>query len=336
MRNKKIFVIFLVFIFGAIFLIQPVTANGSTMTISTIAEKDSYVDTYSPGANFGGVNYLYAGIDYSYDLKESYFYFNFSDKPSNYKKAEISLDIWGVSKTVYLNVCLIEESWDEYTITWMNKPEYGEHITTLLVPSSNIYKIDITNYIEGRNNISICLYTGDYLMDDYIFINSREGYYSWAPEDAPQLIWTYETEPPNQPPTATIDSITPNPAEQGVDTISFSGYGIDTDGTIVAYEWSSSKDGVLSSLSSFNKSASDFSVGTHTIYFKVKDNDGVWSSKVSEILTIMIYGNDDGNDDSNGNGEPEPEPDIIAGFNLLILLGIIGIATPILIKKIKK
>ena len=90
----------------------------------------------------------------------------------------------------------------------------------------------------------------------------------------------------NNPPTAIIDSITPDPAEQGTDIVSFIGHGTDTDGSVVAYNWRSSIDGQLSTSASFNKPASELSVGTHTIYFKVQDDDGAWSTEDTEDLTI--------------------------------------------------
>lgn len=106
----------------------------------------------------------------------------------------------------------------------------------------------------------------------------------------------------NQIPTATIISISPNPATQGVDTVSFSGSGIDTDGTIIEYKWSSSKDGDLSVLNSFSMSANNLSIGEHTIYFKVKDNNEVWSD--TDSLTLTIEEALDG--DGNGNGVDVP------------------------------
>jgi len=103
----------------------------------------------------------------------------------------------------------------------------------------------------------------------------------------PGDIWDFTTgEGPNQPPTAYIDSITPNPATQGTDTVSFTGHGTDSDGSVVAYNWRSSKDGQLSTSSSFNKPASALSMGTHTIYFKVRDNYGDWSTEDTRTLTI--------------------------------------------------
>jgi len=88
----------------------------------------------------------------------------------------------------------------------------------------------------------------------------------------------------NQNPVAHIDSISPNPATQG-QTINFNGNGVD-DGTIEDWEWDSSKDGVLSSSEDF--SSSSLSVGTHTIKFRVKDNENQWSEYVEKTLTINL------------------------------------------------
>ncbi len=87
----------------------------------------------------------------------------------------------------------------------------------------------------------------------------------------------------NIEPTATIDSISPNPASVG-ETISFSGYGTDSDGTIIGYNWSSSIEGDINDLSSF--SMDSLSQGQHTISFSVQDNEGMWSDAATEILVI--------------------------------------------------
>ena len=118
--------------------------------------------------------------------------------PNNWVKAEISLDIWGIFQTLTLSFCIIEEVWDENTMTFVNKPIKGLDITDLLITQSGVYKIDISEYIQGRNDVSICVYihTDDYI-NDYAYITSREGYISEV--YAPQLIWTYETEATNEP-----------------------------------------------------------------------------------------------------------------------------------------
>jgi len=87
----------------------------------------------------------------------------------------------------------------------------------------------------------------------------------------------------NTPPTATIDSITPSPANPG-QSVTFTGHGTDTEGTITAYEWTSSIDGAIGTAASF--STSTLSSGTHTISFRVKDNGGLWSSAVTSPLVV--------------------------------------------------
>ena len=87
----------------------------------------------------------------------------------------------------------------------------------------------------------------------------------------------------NTPPAAIIDSITPNPALPG-QTVTFTGHGTDSDGSIAAYEWKSGIAGLLGSLSTF--STATLAEGTHTITLRVQDNEGAWSSAVSRTLQV--------------------------------------------------
>ena len=93
------------------------------------------------------------------------------------------------------------------------------------------------------------------------------------------------TLPENVPPTAYIDSISPNPTTRG-DTISFSGHGSDPDGSVAAYKWRSSIDGSISTSASFT--ISTLAVGTHTVYFSVQDNSGSWSNEATAIVTVNV------------------------------------------------
>ncbi|MDP6534692.1 MAG: PKD domain-containing protein, partial [Candidatus Poseidoniia archaeon] len=89
----------------------------------------------------------------------------------------------------------------------------------------------------------------------------------------------------NRPPTATIDSSTPSSARFDAE-VTFSGTGSDSDGTVVAYEWSCDIDGFLSDEEDF--STTGLTVGTHNISFRVQDNDGEWSSWFPGIQ-LWIY-----------------------------------------------
>jgi len=89
----------------------------------------------------------------------------------------------------------------------------------------------------------------------------------------------------NQIPIAYVPSIAPAIAYVG-DSVTLSGDGTDTDGVIVGYYWRSNLDGYLSTQQSFTTKT--LSVGTHTIYFKVLDDDGAWSSEQSSSVTINV------------------------------------------------
>ena len=66
------------------------------------------------------------------------------------------------------------------------------------------------------------------------------------------------------------------------------GNGSDSDGQVVGYNWRSSRDGELSTQARFN--TRNLSVGQHTIYFKVQDNDGDWSEEITRKVTVRKRG----------------------------------------------
>ncbi len=86
------------------------------------------------------------------------------------------------------------------------------------------------------------------------------------------------------PPEATIDSITPDLAIEG-ERIRFSGHGWNYT-SIIVYAWRSSIDGEFYNGTDSEIECDELSKGTHTIYFKVQDDHGVWSEEVASILTI--------------------------------------------------
>ncbi|MHB8108976.1 MAG: golvesin C-terminal-like domain-containing protein [Syntrophorhabdaceae bacterium] len=87
----------------------------------------------------------------------------------------------------------------------------------------------------------------------------------------------------NQPPAAFIESITPSPANTG-ESVTFSGRGADSDGTITGYQWNSSIDGIIGTQATFSKS--DLSSGSHTITFLVKGDDNIVSEASTSALIV--------------------------------------------------
>jgi hypothetical protein len=90
---------------------------------------------------------------------------------------------------------------------------------------------------------------------------------------------------PNQAPVAHIDSITPTTQYVG-HPVSLTGHGSDIDGTIIAYKWRSNINGVFGALNTITTDS--LSVGIHTIFFSVQDDDGIWSPEVQATLTIFV------------------------------------------------
>lgn len=110
-----------------------------------------------------------------------------------------------------------------------------------------------------------------------IYFKAQDNNGAWSPELSTQLVVNSEV-------TAIIDSITPNPSTKGK-KVTFVGHGTDiAGGSIVAYNWRSSKNGQLSTAASF--SSSSLSRGTHTIYFKAQNSSGVWSPEVSRQVVV--------------------------------------------------
>jgi len=89
---------------------------------------------------------------------------------------------------------------------------------------------------------------------------------------------------PNQIPTAYILDPTTAVTKYYGEDITFLGDWSD-DGEVVEFSWRSDVDGNLSESIQFTKN--DLKVEQHTIYFKVRDDYGEWSSEVSIVVTIL-------------------------------------------------
>ena len=95
-------------------------------------------------------------------------------------------------------------------------------------------------------------------------------------------------EPILNKPLATIVSISPNPVILSAldDTgVTFVGKGDSENGYILEYDWGSSIDGFLSSEKTFT--TKNLSLGNHTIFFKVLNDEHVWSEKATTVLSVV-------------------------------------------------
>ena len=142
------------------------------------------------------------------------------------------------------------------------------------------------NWYEWRSDLDGPLYSGpDPQFDDpdlsngthLIFLRVRDNYDVWS-DEVSSSITVYGK------PRARIVSISPNPALIG-ENVFYRGSGTD-EGDIERYAWRSSLDGEFYNDTGSAFSDANLSLGIHTIFLKVRDNDGIWSDEVSRKLTI--------------------------------------------------
>jgi len=156
--------------------------------------------------------------------------------------------------------------------------------TVYFIGTSPEYSV-IARYL-WHSNIDGELYNGT--SDNFTLSNLSLGNHtiSLSVQDT-NGVWSTEVSTPitiHSRPIAIIDLISPDPAFEG-ETVSFEGHGTD-DGFIARYVWRSSIDDEIYEGSESSFTHFDLSVGNHTIYFKVMDNNWIWSEEATLNLTV--------------------------------------------------
>ncbi len=211
-RTKLSIMIGLIFLGISICFIQSVQGTIRQTTISDYAFQDSVTSSGLPDVPIGAIqNTTAAGYNIAGNYLEAYFQFNLTNKPTNFLKAELSLWLWDKAFSgpdLNLTIVLIEDSWDELTLTLNNAPSKGQVMGNILYINNNggLHKLDITSFVQARTNISVCVY-----MEAGNFVNNSADMYSsefyHLAEQIPQIIWTFEKD-------ATIEVINPLSSSQ--------------------------------------------------------------------------------------------------------------------------
>jgi len=144
----------------------------------------------------------------------------------------------------------------------------------------------ITRYVWRSSNDGDLYDGGSDEFSSYELTNGTHTIFLKVLDDQDE--WSEETSKNleiNGKPAAHIDSISPNP-EIAEKPVTFNGHGTD-DGSIEEYQWRSSKDDVIYLGVENEFTSSDLTVGKHTIYLTVRDDDGAWSSEDSELIEIL-------------------------------------------------
>ena len=110
---------------------------------------DSYVSSREHTENYGNATNLKVAKDQGSGnyLYESYLFFNISEKPNEFIKAEISLRLFAWSSGTSITVSLINSSWEESTIIWDNKPSHDDVLESFIWTGYGIKKIEMNSMI---------------------------------------------------------------------------------------------------------------------------------------------------------------------------------------------
>ena len=139
---------------------------------------------------------------------------------------------------------------------------------------------------EWTSNVDGLLSTNGSFDSDDLSVGNHTISFRVQDDDGAWSDYAYhdlEIEGVNDPPQIWSIDVGPNPAYENV-RVYFDSDSEDTDGEIVAFEWTSDVDGLLSTKNSFDSDG--LSVGAHTISFRVQDNDGAWSDYAYQDLMI--------------------------------------------------
>lgn len=170
-----------------------------------------------------------------------------------------------------------------------NPSRYGNNVTFIAEASDedgHIVRYSWTSSLDGElYNGTEFNFSNDTLSigNHSITLRVQDDNLTWSPEVSETI--KVKANLTNSPPSATILIITPSPVEHRSD-VTFDADGIDHDGEIIRFSWRSSIDGSLYNGTNGTIILDFLSVGNHTIYLRVMDNNDTWSEEVSDSLDV--------------------------------------------------
>lgn len=157
----------------------------------------------------------------------------------------------------------------------------GNGITDKLGGNITAYEWSLNNSILSNEktyntqNLSVGIHT--------IQFRVKDNYGKWSKPNISDIKVLF-----NNPPVARIDSIHPGTNVFNGTLMNFAGIGTDPDknDSIAAYEWSINNS-ILNGKETF--AIQNLLIGTHALYFRVRDNHGKWSVPATAVFTIYPY-----------------------------------------------
>ncbi len=183
------------FLYGIDHNINPVQGSAGIATVSTIADKDSYVIDLLPLGNYGSEEDFWVMWDLTILMgkRTAFLHFPFTDKPDNVIKVEIRIYFKIQYDPIDIQIFTVNVDWEEDTINWFNAPIGETFILKDEISENGFYTFDVTDFIQGEDGFSILIHDPTINNANWLIGSSREG----PANKVPRLIWTYETPPTN-------------------------------------------------------------------------------------------------------------------------------------------
>ena len=289
---------FLLFLFLTVCCIE--VASAQTVTIT--ASADAYVrDGSHANSNFGSESELYVKNDrYSGNSREAFFKFDLSSYPQIESATfRIYPAIVGDPGQVHRATLVSDDSWEENTITWNNKPSSsGQLGSDFTVVAGQAIEINVTAAAiqaassDGLLSIRV-VKVGQGGGGDVVAYASRENGDSGI---APSLIIEESTPPPNIPPIAQNDST--NTIENLPVTIDVLENDSDPDGTLdptsvmVVADPANGSTSVDPSTGEVTYTPAPGFVGSDSFTYTVADDSAAVSNEATVTVTVNPEANE--------------------------------------------
>jgi len=269
-------------------------SNEVNMTVEVRPRPIAVIDNITPNPALEFASVSFNGDSIGGPIEEYSWRSDKDDFLSSDKDFITSTLSWGIH-TIYFKVRDDLDAMSE---------EISTKITIHRPPTAEIKSITPNVVLEGHEIIFICVGFDDTSVVKYVWESSIDGeiyngtetifslsdlplgnhtitfkvqdeYGAWSAPVSSYVIV-------NGPPTAVIDSILPNATNENA-VVDFIGHGED-EGVIHEYAWRSTIDGFLTDEATFT--LTNLSNGTHSIFFKVMDEHGVWSEEVFKDVAV--------------------------------------------------
>ncbi|GAG58121.1 unnamed protein product [marine sediment metagenome] len=148
------------FLYGIDHNIDPVQGSAGIATVSTIADKDSYIIDFLPLGNYGSEEEFWVIWDLAVlkGKRTAFLHFPFTDKPDNVIKVEIRIYFEIHIGPVDFQIFTVNVDWGEDTINWFNAPIGETFILKDEISENGFYTFDVTDFIQGEDGFSILIH----------------------------------------------------------------------------------------------------------------------------------------------------------------------------------